>query len=153
MLHRGSLRSAVQLDKPAGMPFDRSFYEFAIHSVSASMRQCRVIRFHLHEKARAVHYPEFRKANRVVIAARNVPKTAAGSSFRKPLPFNEDRLFQQDRCFGNEAAKRLGFGIQRADAARHSPGRPLNHWPFENSRANCKSSAKSSSEKGRSTWR
>jgi len=28
VLHRGSLRSAVELDKPAGTPFDRSFYEF-----------------------------------------------------------------------------------------------------------------------------
>ena len=31
--------------------------------------------------------------------------------------------------------------------------RATNHWPFENSRANCKSSANSSSEKGRSMWR
>jgi hypothetical protein len=37
---------------------------------------------------------EFRKANRALIA-QNVLETRARSSFHKPLPFNEDRVFQQ----------------------------------------------------------
>ena len=31
LLHRGTLRSIVGLDKPAGALVDRSIYEFAIH--------------------------------------------------------------------------------------------------------------------------
>ncbi len=41
---------------------------------------------------------EFSKTKRALIAAQNVLETGARSSFHKPLPFNEDRVFQQHRA-------------------------------------------------------
>src|SRR5882724_2067270 len=50
--------------------------------------------------------PEFRKANRALIAAQNVPTGAARSSFHIPLPLNGDRIFQQ--YSGPLCSRRLG---------------------------------------------
>jgi len=40
VLHRGTLRSIVGLDKPAGALFDRSIYEFAIHRLLPAAKSC-----------------------------------------------------------------------------------------------------------------
>ena len=43
LLHRGTLRSIVGLDKPAGALVDRSIYEFAIHRFEDALHRFEVL--------------------------------------------------------------------------------------------------------------
>ena len=51
VLHRGTLRSFVGLDKPAGALFDGSSYQFAIHRESSSLLQPRAYSVDSHSAA------------------------------------------------------------------------------------------------------